>query len=451
MLRFSTILYKCSVVLLLGVGVQNLHAQEKKWTLVECVNHALQNNISVKQALLDADATDIDILVAKGNFLPSLSFSGQYTYSPGVGLNQTSNQYSSDLSSFNGGGNSSITIFSGLKNWKTLQRARLNQMAMHYSLDGMKDDVVLMVANAYLEIISNKEQLKVLQVQYALTQENIERTQELISAGSLPAGNIFELQATAATQEQQIIGMENNLLISRVGLAQTLLIKDYMVFDVVDEEFEVPLNTEILDKSPKEISDKAKEELNTIKISQTNLEVAQKDEEIARAGYYPTISGFFGYSSRWSTVPNQFGVVESFFDQLSEYGGLNIGAQISIPVFNGFSARASVKRNKINVLRAENNLEQSELDLERNVYQAYMDAANAKKLYEAAMKTLEARELAYNFSKERYDVGMLNSYDYNQSKTDYESAQSDVVRNKYDYIFKLKVLEFYFGIPITAN
>ncbi|GLB50664.1 TolC family protein [Neptunitalea lumnitzerae] len=423
-----------------------LGAQEKKWTLVECIDHALENNISVKQSMLDYDATDIDILEAKGGFLPTLNFSGSYTYNPSVGLNQTTNSYSTGFSTFNGGGTSSVNLSSGLSAWRRYQRAKLNKIASEYSLDGMKDDVILMVANAYLEILANKEQLRVLEFQNQLTQENIERTQELINAGSLPAGDIYELQATNASQEQQIINAENNLLISKIGLAQTLLIKEYMDFDVVDEEFEVPLDVSILDKSPREISDKAKEVLNTIKIAASNLELAELDTKLARSSYYPSLSGFISYNTRWSSLENT-----NFFDQLAIYDGMGVGAQLSIPILNGFSTRAQVQRSKINVLRAQNDLEQTELDLEKNVYQAYIDASNAKKLYEASLKTLEARSQAFNFTEERYNVGLLNSYDYNQSKTDYESAQSDVVRNKYDYIFKLKVLEFYFGIPISAN
>ncbi|GLB51023.1 transporter [Neptunitalea chrysea] len=421
-------------------------SQEKKWTLMECVNYALENNISVKQSTLDLRLTDSDLLAAKGNFIPNLSFSGTYTYNPSVGLNQTTNTYDTGFSTFNGGGTSSINLSSGLTNWRTLQRAKLNKIATQYSLDGMKDDIVLMVANAYVEILSNKEQLKVLEVQSALTKENLERTQELINAGSLPAGDIYDLQATQASQEQQIIVAQNTLLISKIGLAQTLLIKDYADFDIVDEEFEVPLDIAILDKSPKEISDKAKEVLNTIKVAQSNLELAKIDQKLAKGAYYPTLSGFFSYNTRWSSLSNI-----DFMNQLASYDGIGLGMQLSIPVLNGFSTRANVQRSKINTLRAENALEQSKLDLEKNVYQAYMDASNAKKLYEASLKTLEARRQAFNFTEERYNVGLLNSYDYNQSKTDYESAQSDVVRNKYDYIFKLKVLEFYFGIPVTAN
>lgn len=450
-------LYSISIkklwVLILFFGVSTTYAQDKKWTLVECVNYALENNISVKQSTLDLETTDVNILAAKGKFLPSISTSGNYGVNAGANFNPTDNKFAdTKFSSFSGSIGSDINLSSGLSSWKTLQRARLDKIAKEYALEGMKDDIILMVANAYLQILFNKEQLKVLRFQNQLTQENIERTQELINAGSLPAGDIYELQATAASQEQEIISAENALLISKVGLAQTLLVKDYADFDIADEEFGVPLNTDILDRSPVEISEKAKEELNTIKISQANLEVAKADEKVAKSGYYPSLSGYANYNTRYSSIDQTVASLGyGFFDQIRAYDGTQIGLRLSVPILNGFNTRASVKRSKISVLRAQNNLEQSELDLEKNVYQAYMDAANAKKLYEASIKTLEARKQAFGFTGERYNVGLLNSYDYNQSKTDFEKAQSDVVRNKYDYIFKLKVLEFYFGMPVTAN
>ena len=137
------------------------------------------------------------------------------------------------------------------------------------------------------------------------------------------------------------------------------------------------------------------------------------------------------------------------FDQFSLNDGYNYGFALTIPIFNGFSVRNNVKRNKVNVERSKYQLEQANLDIETNVYQAYNDARGSLKAYEAAQKTLIAREEAFNYSKERYSVGLLNAFDYNQSQNRFEAAQSEVIRTKYDYIFKLKVLEFYFGIPIT--
>jgi outer membrane protein len=430
---------------LMLIGMQ-LSAQEKKWTLEECVDYAIKNNISIKQSELDLKTSSVDKLEAVGGFLPTLSGNANYSVNTGASINPVTNQFQNQtFKSFSASANSSIVLFNGLANWKTLQRAKLNKIANSYRLDKMKDDIALSVANSYLQILFNKEQLKVQLNQNLITKENLKRTQELIDAGSLPAGDIFELQATDASQEQQIINSENALLISKIGLCQTLLIEDYVNFDTSDEVIDLPISN-VVNETQETILEKAKESVKDVKIALSNVDVAKKDVGISRSSYLPTLTGFVGYNTRWSESP-----VFNFIDQLSLFDGTALGLQLNVPIFNGFSTRARVQRAKINQERSEFQLKQVELDLERNVYQAYNDVSNAKKAFEAAQKTLEARKQAFNFSKERYEVGLLNAFDFSQSTIAFENAQSEVLRTKYDYIFRTKILEFYFGIPLIKK
>lgn len=433
------------VFFLLLIGFQ-LSAQSKKWTLEECVDYAIKNNISVKQSELDLKTSDVEKLEAIGGFLPTLNGNANYSINTGASINPVTNQFQNQtFKSFSASANSNIMLFNGLANWKTLQRSKLNQIANTYRLDKMKDDIALSIANSYLQILFNKEQLKVQKNQNLVTKENIKRTQELIEAGSLPAGDIYELQATDATQEQQIISTENALLISKVALCQTLLLEDYATFDISDEVIDLPMSN-ITNETQEAILAKAKESVKDVKIALSNVEVAKKDVAISRSSYLPTLTGFVGYNTRWSeSTPFNFA------DQLSLFDGTAVGLQLSVPILNGFATRGRVQRAKINQERSEFQLKQAELDLERNVYQAYNDVINAKKSFEAALKTLEARKQSFNFSKERYEVGLMNSFDFSQSTIAYENAQSEVLRTKYDYIFRTKILEFYFGIPLIKK
>jgi len=423
-----------------------LSAQEKKWTLRECVDYAIENNISIKQSELDLKTSDVEKMESIGGFLPTLSGSSTYSVNTGANINPATNQFqNSTFKSLSASANSSLFLFNGLANWKTLQRAKLNEIANNYRLDKMKDDIALSVANSYLQILFNKEQLKVQINQNKITKENIKRTQQLIEAGSVAAGDIYELNATDATQQQQIISIQNVLLISKIALSQTLLIEDYANFDISDEEINVTLSN-VENESQESILAKAKESVKDIKIALSNVDIAKKDVSLSRSSYLPTLTGFVGYNTRWSeSTPLNFP------DQLSLFDGTAVGLQLNVPILNGFSTRGRVQRSKINQEKAEIQLKQTELDLERNVYQAYNDLSNAKKTYEAAQKTLEARKLAFDFSKERYNVGLLNSFDFSQSSIALENAQSEVLRAKYDYIFKTKVLEFYFGIPLIEK
>lgn len=436
---------KRALLFILIIGF-SANAQVKNWTLQECVDYALKNNISIKQSELDLKTSDIERLEAIGNFLPNITGSTSFGINTGANINPVTNQFENEsFRSASANINTGLNLFNGMLNWKNLQRVKLNKIANNYRLDKMKDDIALSVANSYLQILFNKEQLKVLINQKKITKENLIRTNELIQAGTLPSGDIYELRATDASQEQQIIVAENILVISKLALAQTLLLKEYASFDVAVDDMNIPPST-ILLQTPESIILKAKEVVNDIKIASSNLAIAKKDVLISKTGYLPTLTGFAGYNTRWSqSIPL------TFVDQISVFDGTNVGIQLNVPLLNGFATRGRVQRSKINQEKSKLQLDQTELDLERTVFQAYNDLKTAKAAYEAALKTSEARKFAQEFSKERYNVGLLNSFDYNQSLLSYENAQSEVLRTKYDYIFKIKLLEFYFGIPIIQK
>lgn len=470
------------IIILLLIGFNSI-AQEKKWTLRECVDYALENNISVQQSELDLETAELDRMTAVGNFVPSINASSGVSENTGLSFNPvTNNAQTTTFLSVTGRINVGYTLFDGLRNIRTLQRAEISKLASQYRLDKMKDDIALFVANGYLQILLNKANLEVLKSQNEVTKEQITRTEELVEAGSLPNGDLLEIQATDASEQQAIINAENSVRISLISLAQLLLIKDYENFDIVDEDYDVN-DLGITTKDISEIITKAKENRSEIKIAEQNLELAEKDLQIAKGANYPTISAFFGYDTRYTdvtsfeqvvdpnnpTITQQIGVVQGtnqpviadfpntfarevgadpFVQQLYDNDGIAYGLQVNIPILNGFATKSNVKRNKINVERTKYQLEQAELDLESTVYQAYVDAKGSSKSYEAAVKALESQELAYNYAKERYDVGLTNAFDFSQSKLRYDNAKVEVNRSKYDYIFKLKVLEFYFGIPI---
>jgi len=438
---------KKSILILAILSAFASQAQNKLWTLQECVNHALENNISVKQSALDLQQSEINKKDAFGNFLPTLNASASHSWSIGLGQDPvTFNAVNSTTKNLSGGISSGVDIFKGLQNINQLHRSNLQILASQYQLDKIKDDVSLLVANGFLQILFNKEQLKVLLAQQIVSKEELTRTTQLVDAGALPKGDLLEIQATIATQDQQIVNAENAVLLSKIQLAQTLLIKDYETFDVVNEDYLLP-SSSILNESPNSIIAKAKEERYDIKIAQTNVEIAEDNIKIAKGVLLPSLRGSYSFSTNYFT--SGLFDTDDFESQVSDNKSHNFSLQLSIPIFNGFSARNNVERNKVSSERAKVQLEQANLDMETAVYQAYNDTKGAKKAFEAAQTTLAARKEAFNYSRERYNIGMLNAFDFSQSQNRFEAAQSDVIRTKYDYIFKLKVLEFYFGIPIT--
>ncbi len=474
-------------ILLISSGI-SIQAQTKKWTLRECVEYALENNISVKQSELDLDLTEMEKSDAIGNFLPSLNGSASNAWNTGLTQDVTTGVLANRT---NRNSSYSMTLgmnlFQGLRNYKIYQRSELSKLAADYGLSKMKDDISLFVANAYLQVLNNKANLDVLQSQNEVTLQQIERTNELVDAGVLPKGDLLEIRATDASEKQNIAITENAVRISLISLAQLLRIQDYENFDIEDEGYEI-IDEGITAKDIAEIIASAKENRSELKLAQTNYDLAEKDVQISRTAYVPTLSVYMNYNTRESDVPSgreveldpdnpvivgdtPIGVLEStgesvlglqpnilsvtelgplpFFEQLYLNDGISYGFQLRVPIFNGFSTRNTVKRSLINVKRQEYLLEQTKLDIESNVYQAYVDAKGSYKSFEAAQKALESQELAYQYAKDRYDVGLINAFDFSQSKTRYDNAKIEANRSKYDYIFKLKVLELYFGVPAS--
>ena len=476
---------KISIICCVLFGILATQAQEKKWTLRQCVEHALENNITIKQSALNVDNAAIDKIDALGNFLPSLNAQASNFWRSGLATDPITNTNSTQtFRSSSYGLNLGITLFDGLRNVKQFQRAKLNKLLSQYNLGKSKDDIALFVANSYLQVLLNKESLKVVEKQHEITLEQLKRTKDLVEAGVLPEGDIFEIEATSADELTRIVQAQNAVLIARVGLAQTLLIKDYEKFDIAEQDYLVP-SSEIMNKSIEEIRSTARESRYEVQIAEQNKLIAEKDLQIARGAYYPTLSGSFGYNTSevgnntfssggidpdnpiiteeigfvggtgdavFSSRPNiliQEGGPTPFIKQLYQNDALSYGLSLSVPIFNGFSTRNNVKRSKINVKRTAFQLEQAELDLDSNVYQAYLDAKGSAEAYEASLVAVKAQERAYEYAKDRYDVGRTNAFDFSQSKFRLENAQSNEVQAKFDYIFKIKVLELYFGIKLA--
>lgn len=449
------------LVILLFFTSLTTFAQGKKWTLKECINHAIQNNISIKQTELDNQNAAITKKDALGNFLPSVNASGSHSWNIGLNQNITTGLLENQTTQFTSANlNANVDIFKGLQNQNQLRKANLSLIASQYQLTKMQEDVALNVANAYLQILFNRENLKVQKEQQALDTKQLARVTELVDAGNVPKGDLLDVQATLASDNQRVIVAENALLLSKLSLAQLLQIQDFQNFDVSDEDMPTIMST-ILSESPDAIIAKAKESRTELKISNANIEIAKKDVSIAKGAYLPSLSGFYGFNTRASYSDRIVGVdgggniitgkALPVWDQFDKNKGQNFGLSLNIPIFNGFAARNNVARAKIALERTQLAKSQQELDIERNVFTAYTDTKAAKESHEAALQIVKARELAMQYAKDRYEIGMMNIFDFNQAQNAYVAAQSEVLRTKYDYIFRIKILEFYFGIPLIEK
>ena len=415
-------------------------------SLQDAIDIALEKNINIKQSELNLDNSELGRSDAIGNFLPTIGASANHQWNVGRGINVTTNiieeittQFSSATASIG------LPIYNGSRNVNQLHRANLEILASKYQLEDIKDDVKLFVANSYLQIMFNKEILKVQKSQLEITKVEYERTQDLINSGIFSPRQIFEIEANLASQEQSVVQAENNLRDAKLNLAQVLLLEDYENFDIANEDFSIPFS-DILENSPKEIFEKAKTFRNDIKLAETNISIAEKDIQISKSFRLPSITSFYSWNTRISYVEN----LPSFQDQFNLNKGQTYGFGINIPIFQGRAISNNIQRTKINLERLKFQYEQEKLNLENTVYQAYNDLVGAIKLYEASNKTVKSLKSAFEDATDRYLLGSLNSFDFIQSKQAYEASVSENIRAKFDYIFRLKVLEFYFGLPLSV-
>ena len=431
---------KTLLIFLLFFSISSI-AQEKL-SLKECINRAIEKNISIKNSSLDLLNSSENKKTAIGSFLPSLNINGNHSWNTGLTQNITTGileNQTTENSSMNM--SVGIDVFNGLANIRRLHRANLDLLAKKYQLEDMKEDISLLVANSYLQILFNKEQLDVQKSQLKISQEELNNAKEKFNNGVIPEGNLFEIEANLTLSEQNVIMAENSYQLSKLSLSQLLMFGDSDNFDIADENYEIP-QTDIINKSAKEILEEAMKNRNDIKLAETNLEIAIKDEQISRSSLLPSATAFYSYNSR--VIMDAPTSLKSQFDLNA---GESIGLQLNIPILNGWSSRVGIKKSKLNVLRSKNLLDQTKMDLENTIYQALNDAKGAMKSYEAAKKSEIARKTAYEYAKERFENGALNTINYFQAQQLFETSQSELIKAKYDYIFKIKVLEFYFGIP----
>ena len=375
--------------------------------------------------------------------------------------------------------NLGIDVYNGLKNIKQLHLANLRILSSQFQLADMKEDISLLVANSYLQILFNKEFIKIQESQLELSKSEVERAKELVENGVIPKGDLYEFEANLAGVEKTLIDAQNNYALSKISLAQLLLLDDYQNFDIADKEYELQVSN-ILDKSPEEIFAVAVSTKNEIKLFETNLDIAKKNLELNKSFLQPRLSAFYSYSTRiaysdrlvgtgeFQNVPIGFVEntnqrvltpvqktriigAESFSEQFDRNAGQTFGLSLSIPILNNFSVRSNVDRSKVNILRNENQLLQKKLDLENTINQAHKDAQGAMKAFTASKKSLESRKLSYDYARDKFELGAMSSFDFTQVKQRFESAQSDLITSKFDLIFKIKVLEFYFGVPISID
>ncbi|WP_372793701.1 TolC family protein [Lutibacter sp.] len=438
------------VTILAFVFFITTNAQDKKWTLQECVEYALDNNISIKQNILNIEISEENVTNAKGNFLPNLNASTGGSLSFGSLIDPVLNTRISSTTNFGGsfGVNSGLTVFNGYRNLNTFKQAKLGVEGSKLDLEKIQDDISLYVVNTYLNVLFAKENLNVANVQSEISKKQIENAKAKFEAGVKPKGDLLNAQSTAAADEQAVISFENTLNLALLDLAQLLQVEP-VGFDVEVIEVESP-SIALLYKNPSEVYQKALINRPEIKRAELDIESADLSVEIAKGAYLPSVSAGANVGTRYGfNLKNNSHV--PFLTQLDNLLGYGVSFNVNIPIFNRGQTKSNVNRQKINYEISKFSLENQKLQLQQTIQKAYYDAKAASKTYESAEKSLIAQNEAFKNAQDSYNLGAMTQFDFDQVRSRFVNAEGAIIRAKYDYVFKTKVLKFYFGESILLD
>jgi outer membrane protein len=451
------ILKNCFSVIIIAVFVgipDYFHAQEA-WTLERCIKYAVENNIQVKQQEILVEQQEVSLLQSKYNLIPSLSAGTGYSMGWGRVLDQTTNDFVEGPRQENANINlsSSVVLFAGLQKQNLIKRNKINLQANIQDVEKLKNDISLNVAAAFLQILLSQEALSIAEEQLVSTREQLAKTQKMVDAGKLTLSNLLELQAQQAAEEAAVTNAKNNLDINYITLTQLLELPDARNFAIAKPQLpELP--SEFGEStSVQGIYENALSFQPTVKGAELRLESARRYLSIAKGQYYPSLSLSASISSRYSNTnmdpSTGYQRAFPFWDQWSNNQNTGVSLNLSIPIFSGLQIRSEVKNAKLNVRTYELDLQRTKNNLYKEIQQAQADAAGQLKNYHASQKNVEAMRESFRYTEKKFDVGLVTSTDYVVAKNNLFKAQSDNIQAKYQYVFKMKILDFYKGLQIT--
>ncbi|MCL3853803.1 MULTISPECIES: TolC family protein [Parabacteroides] len=429
-------------------------AQEapKQWSLEECIRYAIENNIDLKQKELERQNQEVTLHTSKYSWLPSLNASIGENF--GFGRSESKDGLIVDRNSANTSANIqlSMPVFDGFKIPNDIAARKLDLKASIETLNKAKEDLSINVASYYLQVLYNKEMLKIAELQVALSSEQVTKTEALYNAGKVPVSQLYDMKAQLAKDEVTLTESKNNVKLALLDLTQTLeLERDGENFDVLEPEtgdaVEQYMSSII---PPDQVYDYAVGVKPQVKEQEYLLESQKKMLKVAQAGFYPKLNFSAGYSNGYY---HNFGDGDynnaPFSDQLKNNGQKSIGFSLSIPIFNRFQVRNSVRSARIAIHNRELMMENTKKTLYKEIQQAYYNATAAQEKYVSSDKSVDASKIAFSYAEERYGAGKSTVFEYSEAKTKYAQSLAEQTQSKYNFIFRAKILDFYNGTPIT--
>lgn len=455
------------------------------WTLQRCIDEAFQKNIQIKQSELQVEFSEINQLQNKGAFLPTLNASATHGYNWGQTIDPFTNTFATERIRSNSMGlGTGLTLFNGFQLVNSHKQGSIDIEVQKANLEKMQNDIALNVANAFLNVLFQEEFVAAAQANVTNTLQQVQRVENMVNAGAAPEGQLLEIKSQLANDEAALVRSTNGLNMAYLNLRQLLLIPDSEADDFVISRPPADAVEGLLLPGNKQAAvSSALNSFPEIKSASASLQSSLIGRKIAQGNLYPRLNVNYSYGSGYSgarvvpsgelmpagTVPigfvegtNQLVVAPNFeysggFEtkafnaQIRDNVNQSLFFNLTIPIFNGFSTRSSIRRAEVSVKNAELTLELTKQQLRNAVELAYADALAALNSYRAAQQSVAAAELAFKYAEIRFTEGASNIADFSAARARVDVARTELIRSKYDYIFRVKVVEFYMGQPLTLR
>jgi len=417
-------------------------------SLQQCIDYALENNIQIKQQALNTNYGENQVKQAKSNKLPNLNASIGNDYSFGRSLTYRNTYKNVNSASLTGGASTNFTIWNGSTLTNTVKQRELDLQATIFDLQKAKDDITLAIAAGYLEILFAEEVELISQAQIEVTRQQINRTQQLVDAGSLARGALLEIEAQIAREELQLVNDHNRVQLAYLTLFQFLELPISESF-IIEKPVQPEVQASISLSNSIDVFNNAINVRPEIKAAQLRVESAMKQLDIAKGYRYPSLSLNANYYNLYNNKYTDInGDDITFGEQLKNNSRSGIGLALNIPIFNRHQVKLGMSNAELQISDYQYRLQSARNVLRKDIEQSYTNALASFNRFNSSKKVVQSMEEAFRNTEEKFNVGMVNSVDYNISKSQLTIAQSDLLQAKYEYIFRTKILDFYNGIPI---
>ncbi len=415
--------------LLLTCGTLFTVSAQQQYTLLECIDIALENNRNIKQQELNRQQREIAYSQARADLLPSLNASaGQnFVFGRSIGLDNTYVNTNSSQTSFGIGAD--ITLFDGLRMKHNIDARKADMHASEADLDKMRDDIIMSVSTAFLQALLNRELLQIAESQFETTQADIARRTELVKSGRMAKGELYEQEAQLAREELNKVQAASNLKLALLDLAQIMELERFDDFDVTAPPAETLISESTLLAS-EAVYESALQNRPIIRSMQYKIESSEKEKLMARSQLYPSLS--FGANMGTGYYKMNGRDNDPFGTQLRNNMSNSLGFSLRIPIFNKFQVRNNIQSAELAIANTRLEMDKTKLELRKQIEQAYYNAVGAKSRWDAAQKSVAASNEAYRFAEEKHDSGRANTYELTLAKNNQTQALGEEAQAKYE-------------------